>query len=117
MMMNKNETHNLTLFDVKGALCKLVITEDRDEDGTKMCHDLINVETNEVVATLDWSPYSEPSDQEVQQLIDLGLPRGLCWEHSNPGTRFNFDSDSLALYLSGEVIDKSHGKLVLVTKK
>ena len=115
--MIKNETHKLTLFNVNGALCYLSISEDRDDDCTKLWHDLINVETNEVVATLDWSPYSEPSDAEVQQLIDLGLPRGLRWEGSHPDARFNFDSDSLALYLSGEVIDKSHGKLVLVTKK
>ena len=115
--MVKNETHKLTLFNVNGALCYLCISEDRDEDGTKLWHNLNNVETNEVVATLNWTPYSEPSDAEVQQLIDLGLPRGLCWEHSNPGSRFNFDSDSLALYLSEEVIDKSHGKLVLVHRE
>ena len=115
--MVKNETHKLTLFNVNGALCYLCISEDHDEDGTKLWHNLNNVETNEVVATLDWSPYSEPSDAEVQQLIDLGLPRGLRWEGSHPDARFNFDSDSLALYLSGEVIDKSHGKLVLVHRK
>ena len=111
--MIKNETQ----FNVKGALCKLVVSEDHEEDCIKMWHDLVDVETNKVIATLDWSPYSCPTDEEVQQLIDLGMPRGLCWEHSNPGSRFNFDSDSLALYLSGEVIDKSHGKLVLVTAK
>ena len=115
--MIENETHKLTLFNVNGALCYLCISEDRDEDGTKLWHDLNNVETNEVVATLDWSPYSEPSDEEVQQLIDLGLPRGLRWEGSHPDARFNSDSDSLALYLSEEVIDKSHGKLVLVHRK
>ena len=111
--MIKNET----LFNVKGTLCELVVSEDFDGDCTKMWHDLISIETNKVVATLDWSPYSCPTDAEVQQLIDLGLPRGLRWEHSNPGARFNFDSDSLALYLSQEVIDKSHGKLVLVHRK
>ena len=111
--MIKNETQ----FNVNGALCYLSISVDHDDDCNKMWHDLVNVETNKVVATLDWSPYSVPSDEEVQQLIDLGLPRGLRWERSHPDARFNFDSDSLALYLSGEVIDKSHGKLVLVTKK
>jgi hypothetical protein len=111
--MIKNETQ----FNVKGTLCELVVSEDFDGDCTKMWHDLINVETNKVVATLDWSPYSCPTDEEVQQLIDLGLPRGLRWEGSHPDARFNFDSDSLALYLSEEVIDKSHGKLVLVHRK
>lgn len=111
--MIKNETQ----FNVQGTLCELVVSEDFDGDCTKMWHELVSVETNKVVATLDWSPYSCPTDEEVQQLIDLGLPRGLRWEHSNPGARFNFDSDSLALYLSQEVIDKSHGKLVLVHRK
>ena len=108
---------NKTQFNVQGIVCELIVSEDFDGDCTKLWHDLINVETNEVVATLDWSPYSEPSDAEVQQLIDLGLPRGLRWEGSHPDARFNFDSDSLALYLSEEVIDKSHGKLVLVHRK
>ena len=111
--MIKNETQ----FNVKGTLCELNVSEDHDEDCTKMWHDLVSVESGKTVATLDWSPYSCPTDEEVQQLIDLGLPRGLRWEHSNPGARFNFDSDSLALYLSQEVIDKSHGKLVLVHRK
>ena len=111
--MIKNETQ----FNVKGTLCGLNVSEDHDEDCAKMWHDLVSVESGKTVATLDWSPYSCPTDAEVQQLIDLGMPRGLRWEHSNPGARFNFDSDSLALYLSQEVIDKSHGKLVLVHRK
>jgi len=111
--MIKNETQ----FNVKGTLCELVVSEDFDGDCTKLWHELVSVESGKTVVTLDWSPYSCPTDEEVQQLIDLGLPRGLRWEHSNPGSRFNFDSDSLALYLSGEVIDKSHGKLELVHRK
>ena len=111
--MIKNETQ----FNVKGTLCGLNVSEDHDEDCTKMWHDLVSVESGKTVATLDWSPYSCPTDEEVQQLIDLGLPRGLRWEGSHPDARFNFDSDSLALYLSEEVIDKSHGKLVLVHRK
>ena len=111
--MIKNETQ----FNVKGTLCGLNVSEDHDEDCTKMWHDLVSVESGKTVATLDWSPYSCPTDEEVQQLIDLGLPRGLRWEGSHPDARFNFDSSSLALYLSEEVIDKSHGKLVLVHRK
>lgn len=116
-MNNENTT-----FNVNGTICKLVISEDFDGDCTKLWHDLVSVETKKVVATLDWSPYSCPTDAEVEQLIGLGevilgefhLPCGLRWANSHPLSRFNFDSDSLALYLSGEEIDKSHGKLELV---
>ncbi len=90
-----------TTFNVNGTLCTLVVSEDREEDCTKLWHDLVSVETGKVVATLDWSPYSCPSDTEVQQLIDLGLPNGLRWANSHPSSRFNFDSLMLAKYLSG----------------
>lgn len=111
-----------TTFNLNGTICKLVISEDFDGDCTKLWHELVSVETGKTIATLDWSPYSTPSDAEVEQLIGLGevilgefhLPRGLRWENSHPLSRFNFDSDSLALYLSGEVIDKHYGKLELV---
>lgn len=108
---------NKTQFNVQGIVCELIVSEDFDGDCTKMWHELVSVESGKTVATLHWSPYSCPSDAEVQQLIDLGLPRGLRWEHSNPGARFNFDSDSLALYLSEQVIHASHGKLELVHRK
>jgi hypothetical protein len=90
-----------TTFNVNGTLCTLVVSADHEEDCIKLWHDLVSVETGKVVATLDWSPYSTPSDVEVQQLIDLGLPNGLRWANSHPLSRFNFDSEMLARYLSG----------------
>jgi len=95
--MNKNETQ----FNVNGTLCTLVVSQDDDGDCIKLWHDLVSVETGKVVATLGWSPYSTPSDAEVQQLIDLGLPDGLRWANSHPLSRFNFDSEMLSRYLSG----------------
>ena len=102
--MNKNET----TFNVNGTLCTLVVSEDFDGDCTKLFHDLVSVETGKVVATLHWSPYSTPSDEEVQQIIDLAdtrfgftLPEGLRWANSHPLSRFNFDSLMLAKYLAG----------------
>jgi hypothetical protein len=90
-----------TQVNVNGTLCILSVSEDHDDDCCKLWHDLVNVNTNEVVATLGWSPYSTPSDTEVQQLIDLGLPDGLRWANSHPLSRFNFVSEMLSRYLSG----------------
>lgn len=110
-----------TQFNVNGTICKLVISEDFDGDCTKLWHDLVSIETNKIVATLGWSPYSVPSDAEVQQLIDLGevingqfyLPDGLRWANSHPLSRFNFDSKMLAAFLAGESRSDA-GKLELV---
>lgn len=102
-----------TQFNVNGTLCTLVVSQDDDGDCIKLWHDLVNVNTNEVVATLDWSPYSTPSDAEVQQLIDLGLPNGLRWANSHPLSRFNFDSEMLAAFVAGESRPDA-GKLELV---
>lgn len=110
-----------TQFNVNGTTCFLSISEDHEDDCTKLWHDLVNVNTNEIVATLGWSPYSCPSDAEVQQLIDLGevilgefhLPIGLRWANSHPLSRFNFDSEMLAAFLAGETRPEA-GKLELV---
>lgn len=102
-----------TQFNVNGTLCTLVVSEDHEDDCMKLWHDLVSVETGKVVATLDWSPYSCPSDKEVQQLIDLGLPDGLRWANSHPLARFNFDSKKLAAFLAGETHPDA-GKLELV---
>jgi len=90
-----------TQFNVNGTLCTLVVSQDDDGDCIKLWHDLVSVETGKVVATLGWSPYSTPSDAEVEQLIALGLPDGLRWANSHPSSRFNFDSEMLSRYLSG----------------
>jgi hypothetical protein len=110
-----------TQFNVNGTLCTLVVSEDFDGDCTKLWHELVSVESGKTIATLGWSPYSVPSDAEVQQLIDLGevingqfyLPEGLRWENSHPLSRFNFDSEMLAAFLAGEVRPEA-GKLELV---
>jgi hypothetical protein len=109
-----------TTFNVNGTLCTLVVSEDFDGDCTKLWHDLVSVETGKVVATLDWSPYSIPSDEEVQQIIDLAdtrfgfaLPEGLRWSNSHPLSRFNFDSKMLAAFVAGEARPDA-GKLELV---
>lgn len=102
-----------TQFNVNGTLCTLVVSQDDDGDCIKLWHDLVNVNTNEVVATLDWSPYSTPSDAEVEQLISLGLPNGLRWANSHPLSRFNFDSEMLAAFVAGESCPDA-GKLELV---
>jgi len=106
----KNEN---TTFNVNGTPCYLSISQDDDGDCIKLWHDLVSRETNKVVATLGWSPYSVPSDAEVQQLIDLGLPDGLRWANSHPLSRFNFDSEMLAAFLAGETRPEA-GKLELV---
>jgi hypothetical protein len=103
-----------TQFNVNGTLCTLVVSEDNDGDCIKLWHDLVSVETGKVVSTLSWSPYSTPSDTEVQQLIDLGLPDGLRWANSHPLSRFNFDSEMLARYLAGYVQPDGGGNMELV---
>jgi hypothetical protein len=110
-----------TQFNVNGTLCTLVISEDREDDCTKLWHELVSVKAGKTIATLDWSPYSIPSDEEVQQLISLGevilgqfhLPEGLRWENSHPMSRMNFCSDILAMFLAGEEHPQG-GKLELV---
>jgi hypothetical protein len=106
-----------TTFNVNGTLCTLVISEDREDDCTKLWHDLVSVETGKVVKTLDWSPYSIPSDEEVQQIIDLGLPEGLRWENSHPMSRMNFCSDILAMLLAGEEHPQGGKLLLAVTRQ
>jgi hypothetical protein len=91
-----------TTFNVNGTLCTLVVSLDDDGDCVKLWHDLTSVDTGKVVATLGWSPYSTPSDAEVQQLIDLGLPDGLRWSNSHPLSRFNFDSEVLADFIAAK---------------
>jgi len=90
-----------TTFNVNGTLCTLVVSEDFDGDCTKLWHELVSVETGKTIHTLGWSPYSCPSDEEVQQIIDLGLPDGLRWANFDPYSGFNFDSETLAKYLAG----------------
>jgi hypothetical protein len=102
-----------TQFNVNGTLCTLVVSEDNDGDCIKLWHELTSVETGECIATLGWSPYSTPSDEEVQQMIDLGLPDGLRWANSHPLSRFNFDSLTLAKYLA-EYEHPEGGKIELV---
>ena len=102
-----------TTFNVNGTLCTFVVSLDDDGDCVKLWHDLTSVDTGKVVATLGWSPYSTPSDVEVQQLIDLGLPDGLRWANSHPLSRFNFDSEMLAAFVAGEARPDA-GKLELV---
>ena len=107
-----------TQFNLNGTLCTLVVSEDFDGDCTKLWHELVSVETGETIATLGWSPYSCPSDAEVQQLIDLGevingkfyLPEGLRWEGSHPLSRFNFDSKMLAHYVAGTPVKLMMGQ-------
>ena len=96
-MKNKNTT-----FNVNGTLCTLIVSEDFDGDCTKLWHELVSVESGKTIATLGWSPYSVPSDAEVQQLIDLGLPDGLRWSNSHPLSRFNFDSEVLADFIAAK---------------
>ena len=110
-----------TTFNVNGTLCTLVVSEDFDGDCTKLWHELVSVESGKTVATLGWSPYSTPSDAEVEQLISLGevilgqihLPDGLRWANSHPLSRFNFDSKMLAAFVAGESRPDA-GKLELV---
>jgi hypothetical protein len=102
-----------TQFNVNGTLCTLVVSEDFDGDCTKLWHELVSVETGKTIHTLSWSPYSCPSDEEVQQIIDLGLPDGLRWANSHPLAGFNFDSKMLAQYLAGYADEKA-GKIELV---
>ena len=107
-MKDKNTT-----FNVNGTLCTLVLSEDNDGDCIKLWHELVSVESGKTVATLGWSPYSTPSDAEVEQLISLGLPDGLRWANSHPLSRFNFDSKMLAAFVAGESRPDA-GKLELV---
>ncbi len=102
-----------TTFNVNGTLCTLVVSQDDDGDCIKLWHELTSVDTGECIATLGWSPYSTPSDVEVKQLIDLGLPDGLRWANSHPLSRFNFDSKMLAAFVAGEARPDA-GKLELV---
>ena len=108
-----------TQFNVNGTLCTLVVSEDFDGDCTKLWHELTSVETGECIATLGWSPYSSPTDEEVQQMIDLGLPSGLRWEGSHPDSRFNFDSKMLAHFVAGTPVKlmMGYGTLLLVPRR
>ena len=108
-----------TQFNVNGTLCTLVVSEDNDGDCIKLWHELVSVESGKTIATLGWSPYSCPSDTEVQQLIDLGLPEGLRWEDSHPASRFNFDSKMLAHYVAGTPVKlmMGYGTLSLVPRR
>lgn len=86
---------NETVFDYGGIPVVLEISHDYEEDCTKAWHDLIHAETREYVTTIPWSPYSYPTDEEVELWIALGAPRGVYRPHERYESHHNFNSEVL----------------------
>jgi hypothetical protein len=94
-------TPNTTKFNVNGETCVLNVSYDYEDDNTKAFHDLISIETDKIITTLHWSPYSDPSDEEVQQMIDMGLPEGFHYKGEQSVFGRNFCSEILEDYRNG----------------
>lgn len=48
--------------------------DDREEDNTKIFHDVYSAGTGRQVSTMDWSPYSTPTAEEFKLWVELGMP-------------------------------------------
>lgn len=63
------------IFYLNGRALKYQIEEDIEEDCRKMDHELVDAHTGECVKSIDWSPYSCPSAQDIEMYLELGCPR------------------------------------------
>lgn len=88
-------TMDNTIFNYGGIPVVLEISHDYEDDCTKAWHDLVHAETQEYVTTIPWSPYSYPSDEEVELWIALGAPRGVYIPSETHESHRNFNSDVL----------------------
>jgi hypothetical protein len=84
-----------TIFNYGGIPVVLEISHDYEDDCTKAWHDLIHADTREHIVTIPWSPYSYPSDEEVELWIALGAPRGVYIPSETHESHHNFNSDVL----------------------
>ncbi len=48
---------------------------EQDEDVTKLWHSLKDAKTKEVICHVDWSPYSEMSEEDIKLYLELDCPR------------------------------------------
>jgi len=61
------------IFQYNGQDVTLQHTEDREDDCTKLWHELVNSE-GRVVHDIDWSPYGHIPEEAVELYLKLGCP-------------------------------------------
>jgi len=88
-------------FKYKNTSTVLEIDYDYEDDCTKAFHTLIDLETRKPLTTIPWSPYSNPTDSEVEAWLALGAPDGLVLKHSWGEQHINFCSETLKSILAG----------------
>lgn len=63
------------IFYLNGRAIKYHVEEDVGEDCRKLNHELVDAVSGEYVKSIDWSPYSCPSVQDILMYLELGCPR------------------------------------------
>jgi hypothetical protein len=92
------------IYNIRGTLVRFRIEEDREEDNCKLDHFFVDATTGEYHSSMNWSPYSCPSDSDVKKYIELGCPRGVEGHSDNREypMGFNLDHELLdAIYRAG----------------
>ena len=95
-----------TIFNYGGIPVVMDVSYDYEEDCTKAFHDLNHAETGENITTIDWSPYSCPSDEEVELWLGIGAPRGVYLKGEHHESHHNFNSEVLRLVIEEEAAGK-----------
>ena len=88
-------------FHYNGHPVTLEIFYDHEDDCVKAFHDLVRIDTGKSVTTLPWSPYSNPSDAEIDIWLSLGAPQGIILKHDWGEAYVNFSSDVLSEIVAG----------------
>jgi hypothetical protein len=63
------------IFYLNGQALKYEVQEDVEEDCRKMEHELVDAKSGKYVQSIDWSPYSCPSAEDIRMYLELGCPR------------------------------------------
>ena len=91
------------IYNIDGTQCVLKVEEDRDEDDEWNHFSFVDTETKQHVANMNWGR-GFPSEDDVANYINLGLPSGVNRRSSNPNnpsTRINMDSNTLNKFING----------------
>jgi len=117
--MKDNTTEKV--FQYGNIPCVIEVDTDYEEDCVKSTYYLANVETGELVASIPWSPYGGPSNEDMELWIALGAPDEGYTLTPNEETWFvrsyNFTREALVLAASQETDERGKSVQPLWRKK
>jgi len=88
-------------FKYKNTSAVLAIDYDYEDDCTKASHYLVEPATGKTLAYIPWSPYSDPTDSEIDAWLALGAPSGVILKRPWGEQYVNFCSKVLEEITSG----------------